>query len=387
MNFTKQSLNSIQANGKQQSFKDNKSRNLVLLITAKGTKTFYIIRKINNKTERIKIGRFPDVTIEQARRECAKLNQQIELGINPNEAKRKKQNEPVLNDLFNLYLENHIKLHNKSEKEAVYNYNRYLKPLHKKQLSKITKLTVLELQRNLVNSISERTANKATSLLKAIFNRAIDWDIWDNKNPVQGVQKFKQKSRERYLLEQEELPFFSALNTFNNPILRAFFYMLFYTGARKGELLSMKWDDIYYENGINYWKATQSKTGNTKTTPLIKEATTLLNELKTYAINDFVFFSETSKSGYLQAPQKAWYRLCKVAEIENFRIHDIRHTGATWLSSQGAGFSIIRDYLGHSNTSVTGIYTNQNIKAQLETVQGIFDKLNNRLDFIIKDKK
>lgn len=60
-------------------------------------------------------------------------------------------------------------------------------------------------------------------------------------------------------------------------------------------------------------------------------------------------------------------------------MHDIRHTGATWLSSNGASFAIIRDYLGHTNTSVTGRYTNQNIKAQLQAMQGVFDNLDTRL--------
>lgn len=82
-NFTKQGLNSITANGKQQTAKDDNSRNLYLLNNPKDTKTFYAIRKINGKTERVKIGRFPDITIEQARRECVSINQQIELGSNP----------------------------------------------------------------------------------------------------------------------------------------------------------------------------------------------------------------------------------------------------------------------------------------------------------------
>lgn len=132
-----------------------------------------------------------------------------------------------------------------------------------------------------------------------MFNRAIDWDIWDYKNPVQGIQKFKETSRERYLQEQEEESFFNALDNFYHPIIKAFFYMLFYTGARKSELLSMKWEDIHFEDGISYWRAIQSKTGSVKITPLIKQATDLLNELKQHPKNAYVFYSQTSKSGHL----------------------------------------------------------------------------------------
>ena len=383
-NFTKQGLNSIVANGKQQNTRDDKSRNLYLLTTPKGTKTFYVVRKIDNKTQRIKIGRFPDLTIEQARRECASINQQIELGNNPNELKRKSKEENTLGDLFNIYLENHIKHHKKNEKDSVLIFNNYLAPLHNKKLSDINKLDILALQKQLTNNISERTSNKAITLLRAMFNRAIDWDIWDKKNPTQGIKKYQEKARERYLTEQEEMSFFTALDEVNNQTMKTFFYMLFYTGARRSELMKMKWSDMYTENSITFWRVEQSKTGNTKTTPLIDKAIKIIQALKEYNLTlnydgDYVFFSETSKKQYLQSPQKTWEKLCKKAEIENLRMHDIRHTGATWLSSNGASFAIIRDYLGHANTSVTGRYTNQNLKAQLQAVQGVFDGLNKRL--------
>lgn len=383
-NFTKEFLNSIKPTGKIQDIKDGKMQGLYIRISPKGAKTFYLVRCVNYKTQRIKIGRHPALKIEQARKECARLNQQIELGVNPNEEKRKKLNEPTLDDLFNIYLENHIKQHNKNEAHAIYHYNRYLKTLHKKQLSEITKLKVLELQRNLAKNIGQRTANKTTALLKAMFNRAIDWDIWDYKNPVQGVQKFKENSRERYLQEQEEERFFNALDDFYHPIIKVFFYMLFYTGARKSELLTMKWKDLHLEDGISYWRAIQSKTGNVKITPLIKQATILLDEVKQYSKAEYVFYSQTSKSGHLQSPQRAWYRLCETANIEKFRMHDIRHTGATWLSNNHTSPYIIRDYLGHSNTSITDIYVNKNIKAQSEAMQDVFGNLENRLK---KDKK
>lgn len=383
-NFTKQGLNSIKSNGKQQATKDDKSRNLYLLTTPKGTKTFYAIRKINGKTERIKIGRFPDITIEQARRECASINQQIELGSNPNELKRKKKTEDTLKDLFNTYLENHVEHHKKSARDPLLVFRNYLAPLHNKRLSDITKLDILALQKEVTNRVSERASNKAITLLRAIFNRAIDWDLWDKKNPTQGIKKYHEKARERYLTEQEEVAFFDALDEVDNPTMRTFFYMLFYTGARRGELMSMKWSDICTENGITFWRAEQSKTGNTKTTPLIGEAIKIIKELKEYNSmlgydGDYVFYSETSEYKYLQSPQKTWERLCKKTEIENLRMHDIRHTGATWLSSNGASFAIIRDYLGHTNTSVTGRYTNQNLKAQLQAMQGVFDGLDARL--------
>jgi integrase len=384
MNFTKQGLNSIQANGKQQSARDDKSRNLYLLTTAKGTKTFYVVRKINNKTERIKIGRFPDLTIEQARRECANINQQIELGDNPNDLQRKKKKEITLSGLFNTYLENHIRHHKKNERDSLLIFNNYLAPLHNKRLSDISKLDILALQKELTTSISERTSNKAITLLRAMFNRAIDWDIWDKKNPTQGIKKYQEKARERYLTEQEEASFFTALEKVSSLTMKTFYMMLFYTGARRGELMPMKWSDIHTENNITFWRAEQSKTGNTKTTPIMGRAVKLIQELKEYNLmlgydGDYVFYSEASKKKFLQSPQGTWEKLCKSAEIENLRMHDIRHTGATWLSSNGASFAIIRDYLGHTNTSITGRYTNQNLKAQLNAVESIFDSLSNRL--------
>lgn len=77
-NFTKEFLNSIKPIGKIQDIKDDKAQGLYIRISPKGAKTFYLVRCVNYKTQRIKIGRYPALKIEQARKECARLNQQIE---------------------------------------------------------------------------------------------------------------------------------------------------------------------------------------------------------------------------------------------------------------------------------------------------------------------
>lgn len=86
-NFIKEYLNSILATNKQQNIKDGKTQGLYITVSPKGNKAFYLIKKVKGKTERIKIGKYPDITIPQARTRCAELKQQIELGNNPNEIK------------------------------------------------------------------------------------------------------------------------------------------------------------------------------------------------------------------------------------------------------------------------------------------------------------
>ena len=182
-NFTHKFLSTLQANGKIQDVKDDHAQGLYIRVSPKGARTFYLVRCVRYKTIRVKIGRYPALTIEQARHECEGLNRQIELGITPNTKTLKEYNETLtLDELFYHYLENHIRPHNKNEKYAVYSYGRYLQAFHKKQLSEITKLKVLELQRNLAKD-SEKNANTMIVLLKALFNRAIDWDIWTAKIP------------------------------------------------------------------------------------------------------------------------------------------------------------------------------------------------------------
>lgn len=116
INFTKQALAAIQpdSNKKRIYCYDTKIRGLMLDVTPNGTKTFRVYRKGNGRPERIQIGRFPDITVENARAKPETLNAKISAGEDPAAERRAIRKEMTLGDMFALYLERYAKKHKRS---------------------------------------------------------------------------------------------------------------------------------------------------------------------------------------------------------------------------------------------------------------------------------
>ena len=111
--------------------------------------------------------------------------------------------------------------------------------------------------------------------------------------------------------------------------------MMLFTGARKENVLRMKWDEVDIDAKI--WKMPKTKTGKNKTIPLVDAAVELLKTIQANNPDEkYVFPSKTSASGHLVDVKRVWTTLKKKADIKNLRLHDLRHTLATYMIAQGA---------------------------------------------------
>lgn len=145
-NFTKKDIDALPPPepGKRVTYHDTKSTSLQIRITSAGTKTFCIFKRVKGgNPERITLGRYPDMTIEQARREAARISVDISAGKNPAEIKRGKKAELTFSDLFGDYMERHSKPNKKTWFEDQAQFRLYLqKPLGKKKLSTIDRKSI-----------------------------------------------------------------------------------------------------------------------------------------------------------------------------------------------------------------------------------------------------
>ncbi|WP_217490986.1 Arm DNA-binding domain-containing protein [Candidatus Odyssella thessalonicensis] len=197
-NFTKKALEALDSIDKDKTyFYDTKVHGLTICVTKSGVKTFYLYRKVAGRPERIRIGKFPDLSIENARGEASKLNHMIEKGMNPNQEKQKLKSELTFADLFDRYLTQHAKIYKKSWEEDLRQFERYLKPLSTKRLSSLNRSMFQALHTKIGKDHGPYAANRTLALLKTVFNKANLWG-WDGENPIIGIQKFKEKSRERF---------------------------------------------------------------------------------------------------------------------------------------------------------------------------------------------
>lgn len=312
-----------------------------------------MVARFQGQTIKPIIGRFPEVPVAVARKKVIQWNNLMAQGIDPRHEKQQRAAEPTLDETFNIYYQRHCLLRNKRPDNQQKNYRLYLRArFGKKKLSDIQRPHVLRMHEELNRSKSPRTANIALVLLRAIYNKAISWELWEGKNPADNIEKFKENRRERFLLPEELQRFFKALKEVPEETSRDAIFMLLYTGARKGNVLAMEWAQIDFNRGV--WRIPDTKSGDPVSVQLLPDALDLLASRE--HIGGQYVFPSTSKTGHLVELKRCWDSLCRRAELEDFRVHDLRHTKASYMAIAGESLPVIAKALGHKNLSTTSRY-------------------------------
>jgi len=420
LNFTKAAVAALTAGegGRRVAYYDTRARGLCVLVAPR-TKSFYVLRFVAGKAERVFIGRFPDTTIEQARERAGKINSQIDGGANPNEVKRERRRELTLDQLHAEYMKRHAEIRNRRPDNAMNNYRRYLSHWGRRKLTDITRRDVAALHADLARDVGQVTANIALTLLRAMYNRASEWDLWEGVNPTTGVRKFAEKSRERFILPDEMPRFHGALRHVECDTTRDFILMLLLTGARRGNVMEMRWRDVDLERAV--WRIPETKSGDPHAVALSPEAVAVLSARRESCPGEFVF-PGPGKTGHLEEPKRAWAGLLLRAELigligaladleawpderrdaaiavppgklreavetaraalrkrggdperyamQDLRIHDLRRTHGSWMAANGASLPMIGKALGHKNPSTTAIYARLNLDPVREAING-----------------
>lgn len=180
---------------------DAKVAGLAVCITETGAKSFYLYKKIDGKPERHHLGKFPDLTVDAARDKANKLLATIAEGNNPAEAKRKLRGELTLGQLWKLFLEFHAPRKKASSvAEDGRLWSRYLAAWDGRKLSTVTTGDVRKLHATIGEKHGKYAANRALALLSTMFNLAKNHGELKTGNPCEGVKKFTEISRDRFLL-------------------------------------------------------------------------------------------------------------------------------------------------------------------------------------------
>jgi integrase len=372
-NFTKAAIEALLLPEKGWTYYyDLKVQGLGVGVGSTGKKSFILYRKINGKPERITLGRYPDLTIEQARGKASEINSDIANGLNPSEVKRGRKAELTFADLFAEYLERHSKPHKKTWIEDVSQFKTYLaKPLGNKKLSVIDRASIATIHSSITKAGHATTANRVKALVSSVYGWAISAGLW-HTNPATGIKLNKEKSRERFI-QGDELPrFFQALADEQNDTMRDYFLISLLTGARRANVLAMRWAEVNLDRAE--WSIKETKNGTPHTVTLSPEAVDILRNRK--PSDDAVFvFPGFGKTGHLMEPKKGWKRILERAGIDNLRIHDLRRTLGSWQAKTGASLSIIGKSLNHKNQNTTAIYA----RLDLDPVRASVDKATNAM--------
>jgi integrase len=238
----------------------------------------------------------------------------------------------------------------------VKHWQRYLKPwAGNRPLRAIRRHDVTAFHEHVGQNHGRITANRVMALLRAIINRAIREYELDIPNPARGVSLYRETKRIRRL-EPSELPaFFRAMEEEPNPDMRDFFLLALFTGARKGNLMSMRWEDINFERSLWIVPAAKSKTGHQLFVVLSSHAMTILVQRRAEAGSSPYAFPGKC-DGHIGAPSNAWARILQRAGLEDLHIHDLRRSLASFQIDTGTPLEVIQKTLGHESKVTTEIY-------------------------------
>lgn len=340
--------------GKRSVWHDESTKGLLIRVSSTGSKTFYAMRwvKSDGKPEWVNIGRFPETTIEQARKRVAEFNAVVAQGQNPKDVIRAARAEMTLQQLFDLYLERHAKVRKITWHEDLQMFNQYMKPLAEKRLSKITSSDIAALHARIGQSHKVR-ANRVLGIISTVFGRAREWHLI-KENPTTAVRKFQEVARKRWVQPDEMPRFLQALDQLESEMARDFFLMAILTGIRRANVLAMRWEEINFERAE--WAIPITKNGEPHVVTLSKMDMEILERRKQFATSPYVF-PGNGKTGHYAEPKSAWRRVLKLSGLHDVRLHDLRHTLGSWLTISGAVPQITGKALGHKSMQSTTRYT------------------------------
>ncbi|MCX7424419.1 MAG: tyrosine-type recombinase/integrase [Planctomycetia bacterium] len=344
---------------------DSKTPGLCLVVTEAGSKSYYLYRKIDGRPERIRLGKFPNVSIDDARSAVREMVGEIAAGKDPASERRARRESPTLKELFSHWLTVHAKPRKKTWKEDQRVFKKYFTVLAGRRLKDIIRADVQRWHARLGEKHGHYQANRARALLSAMWRAADDLGV-SLPNPCVGVKRFAEESRERFLLPDEMGRFFAALAV-EEPLWRDYFLVALFTGARRGNVQAMRWEQLDLGKGLWYLPGSAMKNGKPMVIVLAEPARVILESRQaSRKKSDFVFpANRRAKQGHVVDPYKPWARILERAGISGMRPHDLRRSLGSWQAAAGSSLPIIGKSLGHRDQSATAIYS----RLQLDPVR------------------
>jgi len=357
MKLTKRSVDALTPEAKEYGIRDSELKGFGVRVMPSGRKTYQVQYRSDDRTRKFKIGVHGTITVDEARKEAKRLLSDVTFGANPSEEKRMFRDAPLVSDVCERFIEEHVKVHLKPSTQRTYKISVKKEIEPKLGMYKVEALTRADVTK-FMHGLRETPiqANRTFAALSKMMNLCEQWGLRpDGSNPCRHVKKYKENKRERYLSSEEMERLGNVLSEcerdgIETPYVVTFFKLLLLTGARLGEIQSLKWD--YVKEGC--LMLPDSKTG-AKKVYFGPEVQGLLGGLTRVPNNPYVIVGPV-KGEYMNDMQKPWRRIRKRAGLEDVRIHDLRHTFASFMVTAGHSLPMIGKLLGHSQPQTTARY-------------------------------
>lgn len=307
------------------------------------------------------LGTHGEIPFEKVKDHAQQILAAVKRGEDPQGQRFALRKAPRLNDAWERFAAGELKEKKPlTIRDYCSNYENLIGPkLGTKPIAEITRADVDAFHRALAKTPFR--ANRAVALLSKLMTLAEMWEWGDQgTNPCRYVKKNKERNRERFLSVAELSRIGEAMRELVQegdiwPDMANAFTLLLLTGARKNEVLTCRWTWVSLENSLI--ALPDSKTGQ-KSIFLSEQAVQILRMQQKQSRDPqspFVF-PGLRKGQCLVNISKPWARICEQAEVENVRIHDLRHTAASIAVGEGVSLPIIGRLLGHSQPQTTARY-------------------------------
>lgn len=294
-------------------------------------------------------------TTELARREAKRLLGLVAEGKDPAKVKSSDRTAPTITELADRFLGEHVEAKNKASTYAEYQrqVERLVKPeLGRRRVDDVTHDEIRKLH------VKYRATPYQANRLIALLSKMFSWSgLRGERNPCTGIERFTEHKRRRYLSHAELGRLGSTLSELEasqtaSPYVIGAIRLLILTGARLSEILTLRWS--YVDEERSCLNLPDSKTG-AKSIQLNGPALRVLYTLPRSSGNPFVIAGQ-KQGAHLVNLEKPWRHIRALSELEDVRLHDLRHSFASIGAGVGLGLPLIGGLLGHTQAATTARY-------------------------------
>ena len=343
---------------KKTDYYDEGTTGFVLECRCTGGRTWYLRYEDRaGRQKQHKIGRFEDVTFAAAKKKAQQLRSEVTLGGDPGATKALAKAIPLYRELSVMHLAD-AKLHQRSYSTTEMYVRRHIVPKWgKTRLTDIDSRAVAQwLSEKQAEGLAPATVEKIRVILGRSYELGSRWAIpGAEKNPTRGVpRKPLNNARERFLSAEEAARLRVAVAASQNSQLQHIVGLLLLTGARVRELLDARWEHVDVERRA--WLIPTSKTGKPRHVPLSAAALAIVAALPRFKDCPWLVPNPDTRKPYVSI-KHGWQRAIRVAKLPGLRIHDLRHSAASFMVNSGVDLFAVGKVLGHASYQSTQRYS------------------------------
>jgi len=413
------------ASSKDQYIKDEALRGLELKLAKNtGTATWTIYGRIrNSKNQRVTLGKHPQMQLQEARRQAVDILAQYDQGIDPVKARKDREQEQedaaIIEQRKRISLHEMLRTHitlKRLKPSSTYDYENTIRVCFPHWMDKavqdIGEFEVQDTYERLIQQGKVAQTEKAFRYLSAVMNTAKNRRISGGKsnsasytliddNPVdvlKGLGLRTRASRRRQdvlstkvgrnvgtyldtlveLLENQDHPEWGPSGRLAlTPVVRDYIQVLLFTGIRKAEALTLRWEDVHIDHddiNDNYFQIHDTKNGMDFLCPISIPVLEALGRRKASRINEWVFPSSKNRGLHIANPRK---QLIKLSEYVGTKItnHTFRRTFASAAHECGLTLHSIKEMLNHKSSDVTAGYIISSVSSLTPRFQQVADMI------------